>query len=85
MQKHATWYYEEESRIILQNGISWLVGEQLSLSPHQRLFHYDPIHLAGIIVGVNMPQEQRCRIEEIMEYEEIDENVKCCLNCKAFE
>ena len=67
LQKHATWYYEEESRIILQNGISWLVGEQLSLSPHQRLFHYDPIHLAGIIVGVNMPQEQRCRIEEIME------------------
>ena len=66
LQKHYTWKYEEESRIILQSGIPWLAGEQLSLSPHQRLFHYDSIHLAGIVVGVNMPQEQRFRIEEIM-------------------
>ncbi|MBE6376824.1 MAG: DUF2971 domain-containing protein [Lentisphaerae bacterium] len=66
LQKHSTWKYEEESRIILQSGIPWLAGEQLSLSPHQRLFHYDSIHLAGIVVGVNMPQEQRFRIEEIM-------------------
>lgn len=67
LQKHATWSYEEESRIILKSGPSWYAKQQLSLSPHQRLFHYEPIHLAGIIIGVNMPQEQRCRIEEIME------------------
>ena len=66
LQKHSAWEYEEESRVVLQSGISWLAMEQLSLSPHQRLFHYDPIHLAGIIVGVNMPQEQRRKIEEIM-------------------
>ena len=67
LQKHSSWYYEEESRIILKSGTSWYAKQQLSLSPHQRLFHYDPIHLAGIIVGVNMPQEQRRKIEEIME------------------
>lgn len=66
LQKHSAWEYEEESRVILSCGISWLAREQLSISPHQRLFHYDSIHLAGIIVGVNMPQEQRCRIEEII-------------------
>ena len=66
LQKHSAWKYEEESRVLLSSGISWLAGEQLSISPHQRLFHYDSIHLAGIIVGVNMPQEQRFRIEEIM-------------------
>ena len=65
-QKHSTWKYEEEARIILQGGKPWLAMKQLSLSPHQRLFHYDSIHLAGIIVGVNMPQVQRFRIEEIM-------------------
>jgi hypothetical protein len=78
LQKHSAWEYEEESRVVLQGGISWLAMEQLSLSPHQRLFHYDPIHLAGIIVGVNMPQEQRRKIEEIMaekarrQYESLD-------------
>lgn len=66
LQKHSVWEYEEESRVLLSSGISWLAGEQLSISPHQRLFHYDSIHLAGIIVGVSMPQEQRFRIEEIM-------------------
>ena len=66
LQKHSAWKYEEESRVLLSSGISWLAGEQLSISPHQRLFHYDSIHLAGIVVGVNMPQEQRFRIEEIM-------------------
>lgn len=66
LQKHSAWEYEEESRVLLSSGISWLAREQLSISPHQRLFHYDLIHLAGIIVGVNMPQEQRFRIEEII-------------------
>ena len=66
LQKHSVWEYEEESRVILQSGHSWLVEQQLSLSPYQRLIHYDPIHLAGIIVGVNMPKDQRSKIEEIM-------------------
>ena len=39
-QKHSVWDYEEESRVVLSSGIPWLAGERLSLSPHQRLFHY---------------------------------------------
>ena len=33
-QKHSVWDYEEESRVVLSSGISWLAGERLSLSPY---------------------------------------------------
>ena len=65
-QKHSVWDYEEESRVVLSSGIPWLAGERLSLSPHQRLFHYESTQLVGIIVGTKMSKEQRHKIEQII-------------------
>ena len=36
------------------------------ISSHQRLFHYDPSQLVGIILGAKMPSEQREQIQEIV-------------------
>ena len=65
-QKHSMWDYEEESRVVLSSGIPWLAGERLSLSPHQRLFHYESTQLVGIIIGTKMSKEQRHKIEQII-------------------
>ena len=65
-QKHSVWDYEEESRVVLSSGIPWLAGERLSLSPHQRLFHYESTQLVGIIIGTKMSKEQRYKIEQII-------------------
>ena len=67
LQKHTVWKDEKEVRILLSSGPSWLAGEQLSLSPHQRLFHYDSNQLVGIIFGTKMPNDQRKRIREIIQ------------------
>lgn len=66
LQKHSVWEDEKEVRILLSSGTSWFAGERLSLSPHQRLFHYDSTQLVGIIFGAKMPNDQRKRIKEII-------------------
>lgn len=66
-QKHIAWKYEEETRILLSSGISWLAGQKLSATSHQRLFHYDSTQLVGIVLGAKMPTQQKSRIEEIVE------------------
>lgn len=65
-QKHSVWEYEDEARITIQSGISWLAGEPLTLTPHQRLFHYDPTQLVGIVLGAKMSHNQKNRIREIV-------------------
>lgn len=66
LRKHSAWSYEEESRTIIQSGIPWLAGQRLTLSPIQRLFHYDSTQLVGIILGARMRADQRSIIKEIV-------------------
>ena len=65
-QKNIIWKYEQESRISISSGKSWLAGERLRLSPIQRLFHYDSTQLVGIILGAKMSIDQKARIKEII-------------------
>lgn len=68
LRKHCAWSYEEETRLLLLKGVhQYFANKTISLSPHQRLFHYDPSHLVGIILGAKMPSEQRKQIQEIVE------------------
>ena len=56
-KKHTVWEYEKEARIVLSSGISWLAGERLALSPHQRLLHYDSTQLIGLVFGAKIPPD----------------------------
>ena len=67
LRKHCAWKYEKETRLILFKGVpQYIANRKISLSTHQRLFHYDPSHLVGIILGAKMPSEQREQIQEIV-------------------
>lgn len=66
MKKHTVWEEEKESRIVLSSGIPWLAGERLSLTPYQRLFHYDSSQLVGIVLGAKMPSNQKEEIRRII-------------------
>lgn len=66
LQKHRVWDYEEETRIILAADSPLATGRRVSIPPHYRLFHYESTHLAGIVLGANMPANQRRRIKDIV-------------------
>lgn len=67
LRKHSAWKYEEETRLLLfKGGSQYFANRTLSLSSHQRLFHYDPSQLVGIILGAKMSSEQREQIQEIV-------------------
>lgn len=69
LEKTECWDYEEESRLLLSAKIS---GKGVSeLSKEQRLLHYDPKHLTGIIFGYRMEDYQRQRIREIVRQSQI--------------
>ena len=67
LRKHTVWKYEEEARLLISGGIQPMVRQILLLSKHQRLFHYDPSQLVGIILGARISVEQRSQIEEIIQ------------------
>lgn len=66
LQKHISWEYEQESRISITPNASWLFGEAIELSPIERLFHYEPSQLAGIIFGSKTPETSKSKIMEII-------------------
>ena len=66
IQKHKTWNYENESRLIFNSAEPWAFGEQIILSPLERLIHYEPTQLVGIIYGSRMKDEFKSRIREII-------------------
>lgn len=66
LRKHSVWRYEEEARLLISGGVQQIARQILHLSKHQRLFHYDPSQLVGIILGVRMPSEQRTQVTEII-------------------
>ncbi|OBR90156.1 hypothetical protein CLRAG_37630 [Clostridium ragsdalei P11] len=64
--KHNCWDYEQESRLTLSSPIPWLFGEVVECSQQERLFHYQPNQLVGIILGARMDAKQKMRIREII-------------------
>lgn len=69
-QKGQPWHYEKESRLILHPPPSSLFGEHVVYTKQERLFHYDPSQLVGIIYGANMPYENKSRIKELLQERE---------------
>lgn len=66
LEKHKSWSYEQEVRLLLKAPSSWLFGERVSLTRHERLFHYQPTQLVGIIAGPLMREEYKQQILEII-------------------
>lgn len=65
-QKGKNWNYETEARLILSPPPSWLFGEHIAYTQQERLFHYDPCHLVGIIYGSRMTEIDKTRVSEII-------------------
>ena len=66
LQKGQSWFYESETRLTLPPPPPWLFGEQITYSRQERLFHYEPSQLAGIIYGARISIEDKIRIQEIL-------------------
>ena len=66
LEKHKSWSYEQEVRLLLKAPLAWLMGEHVSFTKHERLFHYQPTQLVGIITGPLMREEYRQQIYEII-------------------
>lgn len=67
LEKGACWEYEQESRLLLSGPSSWIVGNGVEYTKHQRLFHYDTSQLVGIIFGSRLCANDRNRIREIID------------------
>ena len=66
IHKHISWKYEQEVRVIISPGISWLFGETVELTQHERLFHFEPTQLVGIIFGAKMSKKNKDRLIETL-------------------
>ena len=66
LTKHTCWRYEQEARIILTPPSSWLFGTPVELSSFERLFHFMPSQLVGIVLGARMHSAMRERVREIV-------------------
>lgn len=65
LTKHIGWRYEKEVRITFSPGASWLFGEHIELTPLERLLHFRPTQLVGLIMGARTSPSQQSRIREI--------------------
>ena len=65
-QKSKSWEYEEEYRLMLQPPLAWLFGEHFDYTKQERLFHYQPSQLTGIIYGARMETVEKDRIKELL-------------------
>ena len=66
LQKELSWKYENESRLVLEPPPSWLFGGHVNYTTHERLFHYQPTQLVGVITGARMSQNDKDRLIEII-------------------
>jgi len=69
-QKGKSWSYEKETRLILNPPPSFLFGEHIEYTSQERLYHYEPSQLVGIIYGAKMELRQKQRIDEILKERE---------------
>jgi len=65
-QKSKSWEYESEFRLMLRPPIPFLFGEHFDFTKQERLFHYEPSQLVGIIYGARMELPEKNRIREIL-------------------
>lgn len=79
LEKGVCWEYEQESRLLLPNPMSWITGGKIEYTKYQRLFYYDFSQLVGVIFGSRMGQENRNRIKEIID-EKIDSRLATASN-----
>jgi len=66
LTKHTCWKYEQESRLILYPPMGALFGEPVALSKEERLLHFRPTQLVGLVLGARMPEGQKERLTEIV-------------------
>lgn len=66
LEKHKCWEYETESRILLDEPIPWLFGAHFDYTQEERLLHFQPTQLVGIILGAQMEPTVKDRIREII-------------------
>jgi hypothetical protein len=66
LKKHSCWEYEKESRLLLYEPMPWFFGEHFELTKEERLLHYQPTQLVGIILGALMEPEIKERVREII-------------------
>lgn len=65
LEKSRCWEYEQEVRLLLPAPSGWVAGK-IEYSKNQRLFHYDPTQLVGIIFGSRTTDDAKNRIMEIV-------------------
>ncbi|MBL7004775.1 MAG: DUF2971 domain-containing protein [Gammaproteobacteria bacterium] len=68
LHKHVSWNYEQEVRVSVSPSMSWIFGENIELSPLERLFYYEPTQLVGVIFGAKMSQRNKDRLMEVLLY-----------------
>ena len=66
LQKHISWKYENESRLIIQSPKGYIFGDRFEYTVQERLFNYEPNQLVGIIFGSRMNRNSKNRIREIL-------------------
>lgn len=66
LRKNITWEYEQESRLVLHSPSAWLAGPR-EYSQNERLFHYEPTQLVGLIFGCRTTEAHKARLLEIIQ------------------
>lgn len=66
LEKHTCWSYEEETRILFGEPSPWLFGGHFEYSKEERLLHYQPTQLVGIVFGALIEQSEKERMREII-------------------
>jgi hypothetical protein len=66
LQKSKSWHLEEEARIVWRPPMGYMVGGIWKFSQQERLFHYEPSQLAGIIYGARLDDAKKERLREII-------------------
>lgn len=64
--KHLGWSYEKEWRLSLKQPEAWLFGDHYDFSPNERLMHYEPTQLVGLIYGCRTTEANKGRLSEIV-------------------
>jgi hypothetical protein len=75
LHKHKSWSYEKESRLTLSQPTPWLFGAHFDYTAHERLLHYEPTQLVGIIFGARISESNKSRLIEIIK-ERVDRIAK---------
>lgn len=65
--KNASWSDEDEVRISLSAPLPWLYGDRIELTQQERLFHYNPDQLVGIIFGARMSEGNKLRLKQVID------------------